>query len=180
MSGGNGVHAAEVAARAARAAEHAAQTANGVRERLEERANQLDAKIGMVDLSVAALTSQESKHHHALASAVGAVAATAEATADRVDHFHGIVLRADGNAARAAEAVERIERLLGVDIDPRASIVDMTPEELRALEQAGLVPQVRTLIHSLRSARRDARLAVGGMSLVTVATVLKILVELLK
>ena len=137
-----------------------------------------DKKIKLLDLSIASLTSQESKHHHKLASAVGAVAATAEATAERVDEVHGIVLRADGNAARAADAVERMEKILGVDIDPRASIVDMTPEELRQLEQSGLVPQVRTLIHSMRSARRDARLAFGGVSLVTVATVFKILVEL--
>jgi hypothetical protein len=151
MSAGNGIHEDTLAAKAARAAEHAAQLADGMRERLEERADQLEAKIEHVDLALAAHEKGSRDRKHALTDGIAAVGATAEATAAQV-----VVL-----GVRVAELIEAV----GPEHDPRKSIHDLDADAIAALANHGIRPALGAILAAHAMDRRAAERAAEEQAL---------------
>lgn len=142
---GNGIAADEVASRAARAAEYAAQLAEGFRERLEERADQLDAKIVGVDLALAAHEKSSRDRKHSLADGIAAIGATAEATAAEV-----VVL---------GVRVDELITAVGPEHDPRKSIHDLDADAIAGLANQGIRPALGAILAAHAMDRRAAEKA---------------------
>lgn len=140
MSSGNGsegIAPTSIATVALGEGRHAHDRIDGLRERLDWHAQQLNAQIAGVE-------SNASQRMHELKSAVGAFGATAEATASRV-----VVL-----GVRVDELIEAI----GPEPSNRASIHDLSDADIAVLSQQGIRGQL-AVMWSAQIADRNARIA---------------------
>lgn len=133
-----------------------------VAERVEQAEDRIDALITDVrDLS----------------EAFGKHAAASEERGERTD---AALLELTAITSDVRNELRALARVVGGDVDTRASIHDMTAEELMRLESNGLRAQMRAVMATLATTKRTGLAAAGLGGVLSIEMIVRIILEILR
>jgi hypothetical protein len=151
MSAGNGTESVAIAAKAARAAEHAAQCVDGLRDRMDERFDRVESQIEGVGFAIASVEKEARDRGHRLTDALVVMTADVATLRTRIDAQearHSAVLE-ELRALRSDLALARSKAQEAV-AEARAS----RPDDGRLTEIAARVLETAADAHAVENERR--------------------------
>lgn len=133
----------------------------------------LSSRVDTVSNQVAAVEKSARDRGHRLADALTAISANQERT-------EAALLELTAIASDLRAEVRAVSRVVGGDVDTRASIHDMTAEELARLESNGLRAQMRAVMATLATTKRTGLAAAGLGGVLSIEMLVRIALEILR